>query len=169
MLAALEICQCENVRLTWYGLSDKEISYINTLISDKIKAKLFLCGWHSYTEMHKLIRDSAGIGLATYVRNYKTSVVTSPTKIFDYYSAGLPVIASRIRSVTDILTHGKEGLVYSPGNANELAECILELVNNKEMYVQMQKNSSKTAEYYSWNNRARRFMEFYRSISWPDQ
>jgi glycosyltransferase involved in cell wall biosynthesis len=45
----------------------------------------------------------------------------SPLKIFEYMAAGLPVVAPRIERLTEIVGHGREGLLYDAADPDALA------------------------------------------------
>ena len=45
---------------------------------------------------------------------------------------GKPVVASNVGGVPEIVNHGKTGILVSPGDAEELADGLLELINDKE-------------------------------------
>lgn len=45
-----------------------------------------------------------------------------PRTIVEAFASGLPVIASRIGALADIVTDGKTGLLFEPGNARDLAD-----------------------------------------------
>jgi glycosyltransferase involved in cell wall biosynthesis len=161
LIRALSICKSANVTLTWYGLSAEEKTRLLSLasqynIQDAVQAE----GWLSHRELEKKMVEEFGIGLATYKKDYLTSRLASPTKIFDYYSAGLPVIASKINTVSDVLTDGEEGLLYKAGDSESLAQCILRMINEPALYLKLQENSFKSAAFYSWKNRAQRFIVF---------
>jgi glycosyltransferase involved in cell wall biosynthesis len=45
----------------------------------------------------------------------------SPLKVYEYMAAGLPVVASRIGQMADLITHETNGLLCPPGDAAALA------------------------------------------------
>src|SRR5262249_41671636 len=45
----------------------------------------------------------------------------SPLKVYEYMAAGLPVIASRIGQLEEVIEHGVTGWLVPPGDANALA------------------------------------------------
>jgi glycosyltransferase involved in cell wall biosynthesis len=46
----------------------------------------------------------------------------SPRAIVEAFSCGLPVIASRLGALADIVDDGVTGLLFAPGDAKDLAE-----------------------------------------------
>ncbi|MDX2060108.1 MAG: glycosyltransferase family 4 protein [Gemmatimonadales bacterium] len=46
----------------------------------------------------------------------------SPLKVFEYLAAGLPVVASRVGQLGDVLVHQRSALLVAPGSAVELAD-----------------------------------------------
>jgi glycosyltransferase involved in cell wall biosynthesis len=161
LLEALQLCKSIGSTLTWYGLSDTEKKTLLTLAAKYgVENSVFTENWIPHQELQYKLSNEFGVGLATYKNNFITSVLTSPTKIFDYYAAGLPVIAPNINSVKDIMTDRKQGLLYTAENKDSLYQCIYRIVNDPEMYCQLQKNSLQSAEFFSWENRAKRFINF---------
>jgi glycosyltransferase involved in cell wall biosynthesis len=161
LLEALHLCKSIGVTLTWFGLSDAEKITLRTRAADyDVTNSVFAESWLTHQDLRNKLSTEFGIGLATYKKNYITAVLTSPTKIFDYYAAGLPVIGSKINTVSDVMEHGREGLLYTAGNKESLYQCINQIVSDHEKYAIMQKNALQSAEFYSWESRAKRFISF---------
>jgi glycosyltransferase involved in cell wall biosynthesis len=55
----------------------------------------------------------------------------SPLKLYEYMAAGLPVVASEVGEIPDVVTHGRTGLLYSPGDLGGLARHIQFLASNE--------------------------------------
>ena len=53
-----------------------------------------------------------------------------------------PVVSVRYPSVEDKISHGVNGLI-SESNATELAECLLEIVDNREILTHLTSNISR--------------------------
>ncbi len=51
----------------------------------------------------------------------------SPLKIYEYLSAGLPVVATRVGTLPDALGYGKYGVLVEPGQPTELARALARL------------------------------------------
>ena len=59
---------------------------------------------------------------------------------------GKPVIASNIGGIPEIVEHNKNGLLFEPGNVEQLKECILKYWNNPELVVEHGKNGYQKAK-----------------------
>jgi glycosyltransferase involved in cell wall biosynthesis len=51
----------------------------------------------------------------------------SPLKIFEYMSAGLPIVASRIGQIDEILEHDRTAVLVRPGDAAAIADAVIAL------------------------------------------
>lgn len=51
----------------------------------------------------------------------------SPLKVYEYLAAGLPVVASEVGQLPDLLDHGRLGVLVEPGRADALARAIADL------------------------------------------
>ncbi len=60
-----------------------------------------------------------------------------PTVILESMACGLPVVASRIGGIPEMIEDGKTGYLFSPGNLNELSELIIKLLKSPELMKQM--------------------------------
>lgn len=81
----------------------------------------------------------------------------SPLVIYEAFSMGKPVIGATIGGITEFIQPNKDGLHFTPGNDVQLAECINQLLDNRDKIVEMGKNAREKAErnfapedHYKW-------------------
>jgi glycosyltransferase involved in cell wall biosynthesis len=55
----------------------------------------------------------------------------SPLKVYEYLAAGLPVVASSIGQIPDILDHGRLGRLVTPGDIDDLAAALHRLRSDR--------------------------------------
>jgi glycosyltransferase involved in cell wall biosynthesis len=55
----------------------------------------------------------------------------SPLKMFEYMSAGLPVVAPAVARIPQLVEHGREGLLYDPTDAEALASALERLADRQ--------------------------------------
>jgi len=85
-----------------------------------------------------------------------------PYAIIESFACGVPVIASRIGAVAELIEEGITGFLFEPGNANDLSQKISMSIENKELLLKMKHNARKLAEErYSENIGYKNLMEIY--------
>ncbi len=60
-----------------------------------------------------------------------------PFTILEAMGSGLPIVASRLAGIEEIIEHNKTGILVPPANASALASAILSLINNKDKALQL--------------------------------
>lgn len=78
------------------------------------------------------------------------SVLTSktegmPMSIIESMAFGVPVVASKVGGIPEVVNHGENGFLFEPGNHQKLAERILTLYNNEELRRRFSLDAKKTA------------------------
>ncbi|GAB4297330.1 MAG: glycosyltransferase family 4 protein [Marinilabiliales bacterium] len=127
--------------------------------NDGLKEELKeLAGWNQVKELGwinrdevKLIAEKSVAGLVTFlpVPNHLDAL---PNKLFEYMSAGLPVIASDFKLWREIIEKHNCGICVDPENINEISNAINKLLDDKEMARILGENGRKAVEtVYNWN------------------
>jgi glycosyltransferase involved in cell wall biosynthesis len=60
-----------------------------------------------------------------------------PMTIIEAYAAGVPVIASNLGSMASAVRDGETGLLFEPGNSDELAKTVLWLIEHPAEMMRM--------------------------------
>ena len=71
-----------------------------------------------------------------------------PVSILEAMSYAMPVIASRIGGIPDIIDESKTGLLITPGDITALRAAIMDLLNDKEKRMAMGRNAEKESKKY---------------------
>ena len=88
-----------------------------------------------------------------------------PVKMFEYMSAGIPVIASGFPSWREIIAGNDCGLLVDPLNATQIAEAIDYLVTNPDEAERLGSNGRKAVlERYNWLNEEKKLLGFYEQV-----
>jgi glycosyltransferase involved in cell wall biosynthesis len=69
-------------------------------------------------------------------------------------SYGRPVIVSDLEANQEIILHGKNGLLFRTGDAGSLADCMNQLITEKEPGVMIQSAIKTLKERFNWENSA---------------
>lgn len=79
---------------------------------------------------------------------------TSPMKLFEYMAAGVPVVASDLPALRDVLQHGKNAWLVNPGDALELAKGIQHIMDSPVAAKSLSEQALRDAAKFTWQNRA---------------
>jgi glycosyltransferase involved in cell wall biosynthesis len=88
-----------------------------------------------------------------------------PNVVLEAMSVGLPVVATNIAGIPDVVKDGETGFIVEPANVGELASKISEIVNNQSLWAKMSENCLREVEKYSWGNIIKRIEEVYDSCA----
>ena len=76
----------------------------------------------------------------------------SSNKLFEYIMAHVPVIGSRLPEIERVIEEEKVGLTIEEGNAEELREALIKLINDDELRLEFKKNTMSAKQKYNWEN-----------------
>jgi glycosyltransferase involved in cell wall biosynthesis len=85
--------------------------------------------------------------------------------MFEYMSAGIPVISSNFPLWRDIIEESNCGLCVDPMSSKDISLAIDCLINNSELAEQMGKNGQHAVfNKYNWSIEKNKLLFFYNSI-----
>lgn len=82
-------------------------------------------GWVSHTRIHDFYAQADVIVVPS------TVMENSPLTIYEAMACGRPVIGSRLGGIPGLVSDGENGLLFEPGDYEDLAKKIVELLNDK--------------------------------------
>jgi glycosyltransferase involved in cell wall biosynthesis len=85
--------------------------------------------------------------------------------LLDAFEAGLPVVASRIPGVTDLVRDGETGLLVPPRDAGALAAALLRLRGDPALRTRLGETARAEAHAYRPEVMAERYLALYRRLS----
>jgi len=152
-----------NVKLCFAGSISEDLSR-KILHNTDSANKINLVGVLSRSEVKELLNTSfAGLVTLLPTLAYKDSL---PIKMFEYMSAGLPVIASNFPLWKEIIEGNDCGICVDPLSPKEIAETIDWLYENQDKAKEMGKNGQKAVyEKYNWQNEEKKLLGLYKIIT----
>ncbi|MEQ9550370.1 MAG: glycosyltransferase family 4 protein [Coleofasciculus sp. G3-WIS-01] len=91
---------------------------------------------------------------------HQSNFYFSPLKVYEYMAAGLPVVASRIGQLRELIEDEINGLLCPPGDAVALAATLERLYHNPELGKQLGKAARQTIQHHhTWDAIAKRLLE----------
>lgn len=103
-------------------------------------------------------------GIVTYMptENYFEGL---PIKMFEYMTAGLPVITSDFPLRKEIVQENQCGICVNPGNPDEISEAINYIFENKERAKVMGMNGRKAVlDKYNWDMEKTNLLDYYNNF-----
>lgn len=148
----IEAAKTIDAKLTIYGkgfdLTDANITVKSPVSPDKIiqTAKKY------------------DIGILPYIGNSLNNLYSTPNKLFEYMMSGLAIAASNLPEIAKIIKKTNTGVLFNPEDANDIAQSLKLLVENKAILNRCKKNSVKFREEYCWEKQAQKQLKLYNEI-----
>jgi glycosyltransferase involved in cell wall biosynthesis len=120
-------------------------------------------GWLDRKEVGEVLsKAKAGFVTLHPKPRYKVSL---PVKMFEYMSAGVPVIASNFPLWREIIEGNRCGIIVDPLNIEEISQAIVELVKSNDENTKMGENGRKAVkEKYNWNLEEKKLLNIYQQL-----
>jgi glycosyltransferase involved in cell wall biosynthesis len=116
-------------------------------------------GWVSGREKEELFSSASIFCLPSYSEGF-------PMAILDAWAYGLPVIATPVGGLPEVLIHGVNALVCNPGDIACLANSIDELITNEELRSRLSRASIELKEgQFSISTISGQLSEIYASLN----
>ncbi|AVX30365.1 Glycosyltransferase involved in cell wall bisynthesis [Carboxydocella thermautotrophica] len=112
----------------------------------------------SGNEKYLLLRNASIFVLPSYYEGM-------PLAMLEAMSFGLPIIATKVGSIPEVIEEEVNGFLFEEGDAEKLAQKILYILNNYKLAEQIGKNNiEKISKYFSDEVVLRKFEELYYSL-----
>lgn len=118
---------------------------------------------------HVLILEGHAPNAARLWTTVQFGVLTSheeglPNAVLEAMAAGVPMVATRVGGVPDLLENGTNGFLVSPGNAAELSDAISKIATDSELRTKLGEAAREKALKYSWSACTDRHLDLYEQI-----
>lgn len=159
MLEAMALANAEKViaHLTIVGASDEQLQYCRDVTQRLgIQAAVTIQGRVS-GQLIPTYLSQADVGLCLW-EDLSWYRFNPPTKLFEYLVAGLPVLASNIRTHTQYVQNGFNGRIFEYDSAS-LAQAIQHLWQTREQLPAMKVRARDSSDAYRWQNIEPEFLD----------
>ncbi len=99
------------------------------------------------------------IGILPAADNLMGRHFISPLKLFEYMGCSVPVVASDLPPIREIIEHEKNGLLFEAGNPIDLARQVQRLAADPGLRQRITRQAFEDAHLYSYEKRAKRILE----------
>lgn len=141
-------------------------------LSDSYKRELEqLKGWENtkfvgFLDRQKLalFLSEAGVGLVTFLP-LTNHINAQPNKLFEYMSAGVPVVASHFPLWQKIINPANVGLTVNPEDTVAISNVILSILNDPKLAEEMGESGRKIVKSkYNWESEFDKVITLYKII-----
>ncbi|MFA5832072.1 MAG: glycosyltransferase family 4 protein [Bacteroidota bacterium] len=158
IIKAANKLQTKDVQFVFSGKGEQEKIWMN---KSKGLKNIIFTGWLNASELH-CMSQIADIGLMAYAKGAPQGL---PNKLFEYLSAGLPIISSLKGESENLLLKNKCGLIYDASSENNLFDCLTYLLNNLGELETMKSNAIRLFDKsFDSDNINSEIMEYLKSL-----
>jgi len=148
----------------------------------KSKIEVLIIGDGPYRASLEKIKKETGLGcvkflgridhkeLPKYYKNADLFVLLSTVEAFgvvfaEAMAAELPVVATNIGGIPEIVENGKTGILVPPKNKEKLANAVIKLINNKNLSKEMGiTGKQRVQKYFTWEIIAKKYEKLFTEI-----
>lgn len=146
-----------NTKLLIVGDGPERERLENHVVSSDIVDSVVFTGAVAPSEIPVLL-SSMDVAVAPYAN--LENFYFSPLKVFEYMAAGLPVVASKIGQLMELIQDGKNGILIPPGDVDAMAEVFDRLRCNTDFRKLMgQEARNCVLSNYTWDIQVERILD----------
>lgn len=136
-----------------------EVKKVQEILKKKKLEKYFIFpGWVKKEEKEKLLKTANLFLLPSYTE-------AMPMSILEAMGYGLPIIASNVGGIPQLVEDGKNGFMVKPGDIDGFATAILNIIKNDDLNYEMGKSSlEKADEKYSLEGHIEKIKVLYEAV-----
>ena len=152
------VLQKHDVFFAFSGSGDKK--QWEQLIQQKNIPKENYCflNYVPYEKIHELYQSADIFILPSFTESF-------PLTVLEAMASGLPVIATNIGGIPEMINHGKNGLLIEAGNHKQLAKNIIALLENKKLAKSLgSKARSHVVQNFDVRIMANKTKQFYKEV-----
>lgn len=151
--------QFQNKKIKYIIIGDgEERKKLERLTRDLgLEENITFVGWIEHEELPPLIAGSDAF--------IRTSITEGLGVAFlEAMACGVPVIASKVQGILDIVKHEYNGLLVDPKNVNDIVSKMVLLVENEKLRDTLRKNGLELVKSYDWEEVCRNTEDIYKKV-----
>lgn len=145
----------KDITFVFVGGIDSDLAHYRAETKDL--ANVIFLGRRPHEEVPALIKSADALLLPNIPVTKESSIYTSPIKMFEYMASGVPIVASDLPSIREVL-NDKNAILVKSGDANALLNGIEVALDGrmKERAIRAREEVKK----YTWKKRAWKILDF---------
>ncbi len=139
-------------------------SLVEMISSEGLEKRVFFSDFVLHTEVPTFI-SSADVGIIPYENVGINHYLCSPSKLFHYIMAELPVVCSDFPFLRKVVLDNELGATFDPANPESIARAIRSVVESNARYKEIKENLKRAKRIYNWENEEKKFLEIYSNLN----
>ncbi len=148
LLKAVALCK-QTVQLDIWGEGSYKAEVIEQIEQLGLASNVKLKGWASEKDKSEIYQNHPIAVLSSHYEGM-------PNVVLEAMANGLPVIASNISTLPEVVTHNENGLLFTPGNVEALARSIDTLGSDILLQQRFRENAKSSLDSYDLSKAAMR-------------
>ena len=127
-------------------------------IEDKIDAKIVYCTNVDWKEAMTRLKESKILVIPSRIESI-------PQVIKEAFYLRVPIVATNVGGIPELITHGENGILVPPENPEKLVKAINHLLNEKEILEKLAENGYQyVTNNLTWNVLLPKYVKFYEDL-----
>lgn len=126
-------------------------------------SNLSLLGYKPHTEIPLYLKSADVAVLPNSSKSEISRVSTSPMKLFEYMTSGVPIVASNLPSIREILNE-KNATLVTPDDTGSLADGIRTVIQNPDLGTTLANQARSDVASHTWEKRATAILSFLQEV-----
>jgi len=127
---------------------------------EKLQNRVRFVGHIPHSEVTKFLTKAKVLVLPNIEDNLdSSSLFTSPLKLFEYMATGIPIVASDIKSLKEILKHEESAYLVKPGDPVALAQGIRKVLSDEKLKNKISLRAKEEVVKYTYSERAQKIKQ----------
>jgi glycosyltransferase involved in cell wall biosynthesis len=148
-------------RLEVVGGSPETLGVFQAYVRERqIEDRVDLLGHLPATEVPARLSGAHVAVLPNSAASPVSSRFTSPLKMFEYMAAGVPIVATDVPAIREVLRHDNNAWLVRPDDAAELAAGIRDVCQSPSKAEALARRARQDVEGHTWEARAARILAF---------
>jgi glycosyltransferase involved in cell wall biosynthesis len=149
-----------NALLVIVGGSDDVLPAFKEYVASKPYAeRITVVGFKKHQEIAAYLTSADALVIPNSAKEHISKYNTSPLKLFEYMASGVPIVASDLPSMREVIGE-KEAFFFEADNVRSLADTIAMVLERRDEASVRAQAALKKVQNYSWTARARSILSF---------
>ncbi len=147
----------ENIIFVFIGGTEKDVASFKNDFGGR--ENILILGNRPRTETPIYQKAADVLVIPNSAKNDISNLYTSPMKLFGYMAGGVPIVASDIPSLREVLSE-RNAILVPADNPDALGAGIKKLLEDGELSEKLAKQALVDVREYTWEKRARKIINF---------